>query len=422
MVVAKTRKNEGNRLIVFDVEGVLLPKRRYLLFEAAKKLGPWGFIKIITIGFLYEVGLLSLESTLRKIFRFFRGFMIDDLFELYRRIPLIPGAEQLFKDLNQAGYRTALISSGLPTPFVKDLAARLNADYASGFELNTTNDHLAGEIAGEAIKPDGKALILKRILDREGLSSKGCVVVADDRNNLPMFPLCTLKIGYNPDYILTAKSDYVVREDLSEILPIIEEKALHIPRPVLSRSGIVREAIHIGSFSVPCLCAYTFLEPHMVSLLILLVTLLYITSEFSRIRGVDLPLFSTITRRAALKPELYEFVASPIFFAIGVMLSLLLFPTPINYASISVLTLGDGFATIFGKMIGRTTFSFNKGKMVEGSIFGFLFAFLGAMLFVTPIQALIAAAIGMIMESLPLPINDNLTIPIISGLVLTLLP
>ena len=422
LVVVKTRENQRNRLIAFDVEGVLLPKRRYVLFEAARKLGPFGFIKIITLGFLYEFGLLSLESALRKIFRSFQGFMIDDLFKLYKTVPLIPGVEQLFKELNQAGYRTALISSGLPTLFVKDLASRLNVDYAFGFELKTTNDHLTGEIAGEAIKPDGKALILKRILDREGLSAKDCVVVADDRNNLPMFPLCTLRIGYNPDFILTAKSDYVVRADPSEILPIIKEKALHIPRPALSRSDIIREAIHIGSFSVPCVCAYTFLEPHLVSLIILLVTLSYIASEFGKIRGIDFPLFSTITRRAAIKPELYEFASSPVLFAIGVMLPLLLFPTPINYASIAVLTLGDGFATIFGRIIGRTVFPFNKGKMVEGSIFGFLFAFLGTLLFVAPIKALTAAATGMIMECLPLPINDNLTIPIISGLTLTLLP
>ena len=421
MAVAK-REDQRNRLIVFDVEGVLLPKRRYLLFEAARKLGPWGFIKIITLGFLYEVGLLSLESTLRRIYRYFRGLTINDLFEPYRTIPLIDGVEQLFKRLHQAGYRTALISSGLPALFVRDLAARLKADYAFGLELETRNGRLTGEIGGEAIKPSGKALLLKRILSREGLSSKDCVVVADDRNNLPMFPLCTLRIGYNPDFILTAKSDYVVREDLSEILPIIEEKTLRVHRLGLSRSEIIREAIHIGSFSVPCVCAYTFLEPHMVSLLILVITLLYTASEFGRIQGVNFPLLSTITRKAAIQPELYEFASSPILFAIGVMLPLLLFPTPTNYASVAVLTLGDGSATIFGRILGKTVLPFNRGKMVEGSIFGFLFAFLGAMLFVNPIKALTAAATGMILECLPLPVNDNLTVPIASGLMLMLLP
>ena len=422
MVVARAKENGGNRLIVFDVEGVLLPKRRYLLFEAARKLGPWGFIKILIAGFLYEAGLLSLEYTLRKVYRYFRGMTVDDLFEPYKGIPLISGVEQLFKKLSQAGYMTALISSGLPTLFVKDLAAKLNADYTFGFDLKTRDGRLTGEIGGEAIKPNGKALILKRLLNREGLSPKDCVVVADDRNNLPMFQLCVLRIGYNPDFILTAKSDYVVREDLSEILPIIEGKALRIRGRGLSRNEVIREAIHIGSFLVPCVCAYTFMEPHVISFLILFVTLLYIASEFGRIWGVDLPFFSTITRRAAIKPERHEFASSPILFATGVMFSLFLFPTPINYVSVAVLTLGDGFATVFGRIIGRTVFPFSKGKMVEGSIFGFLFALLGALLFVNPIKALTAATTGMIVEFLPLPVNDNLTIPIVSGLSLMLLP
>jgi phosphoserine phosphatase len=422
LVVATAKGNNGNRLIVFDVEGVLLPKRRYLLFDAARKLGPWGFIKILATGLLYEAGLLSLESTLRRIYRYFRGLTVDDLFEPYKGIPLMSGVEQLFKKLNQAGYMTAFISSGLPTVFVKDLAAKLNADYAFGFDLETRNGHLTGEIGGEAIKPDGKAFILKRLLDREGVSPKDCVVVADDRNNLPMFQLCALRIGYNPDFILTAKSDYVVRADLAEIFPIIEGEALCVRRRGLSRNEVIREAIHIGSFLVPCVCAYTVITPQEISSLILLATLFYIASEFGRMHGVDFPLFSTITRTAAIKPEIHEFASSPILFATGVMLSLLMFPTPISYASVAVLTLGDGFATIFGRTIGRTGFSFNKGKMVEGSLFGFLFALLGAVLFVDPIKALTAAATGMIVELLPLPVNDNLTIPIISGLALVLLP
>ncbi|RLI39527.1 phosphatidate cytidylyltransferase, partial [Candidatus Bathyarchaeota archaeon] len=62
-----------------------------------------------------------------------------------------------------------------------------------------------------------------------------------------------------------------------------------------------------------------------------------------------------------------------------------------------------------------------KGKQVEGTIFGFLFAFIGARVFVNPMQALIASAVGMLMESLPTPVSDNLTVPLVSGLALTLI-
>jgi phytol kinase len=409
------------RLIVFDIEGVLLPKRRYLLFEAAQKLGPLGFLKILLIGTLYEIGLLPLESALKKIFALLQGFNINELFRLYKKVPLMPNVKELFKKLKEAGHTTALISSGLPTSFIKDLATTLKADYAFGLELGTINGHLTGEISGDVIKPDGKALVLKKILQDTNLSPKDCIIVVDDRNNLPMFLLSAIKVGYNPDFLVSAKSDFVIKGDLTEMLPILTEDPPKTPRSTLSKNEILREVIHIGGFSIPFICMY-LLNSHIVSLMILIITILYITSEFLRIRGINLPVISTVTWKTAIKPELYEIATAPAFFALGIVLSLLLFPTPINYVPVAILTLGDGFATFFGKTVGRTALSLNKGKTVEGSVFGFIFAFSGALLFVNPTKALIGSAVGMLVELLPLPINDNLTIPLTTGLALTLIP
>jgi len=421
ILVEKNRSaSKPKRLIIFDVEGVIIPKRRYLLFEATRRLGYWKTLKVMVIGFLYEVGVLSLESTLKRIFMLFRGLTVDELFQLYKRIPLIPGVEEFFKKLKGAGYRTALISSGLPTPFIEHLADRLNADYAFGLQLEVADKHLTGEIGGDVIKSNGKALVLKKILDGEGLSPQNCVVVADDRNNLPMFPLCALRIGYNPDFLVSIKSDLVFRDALSESLPHLTKETLKVPHPVLSRSDFIRETIHISGALIPFVCIY--LHRYLVSLLILVVTLLYAASELARIKGTHAPLFSTVTRRAAIKPELYEFVTAPIVFALAIMVSLIFFPVPINYASIMILALGDGSATLLGKKFGRTVFPFNKAKRLEGSIFGFLFGFLGARLFVSPVKALVGAAVGMLVESLPTPVSDNLAVPIVSGLVMTIIP
>jgi len=420
-LVDKNRNaRKPNRLVVFDVEGVIIPKRRYLLFEATRRLGYWKTLKVMVIGFLYEVGVLSLESALKRIFMFFQGFTVDDVFQLYRRIPLIPGVEEVFKELRGAGYRTALISSGLPTSSVEHLAARLNAGYAFGLQLEVVDKRLTGEISGDVIKSNGKALVLKKIFDSEGLSPQDCIVVADDRNNLPMFPLCALRIGYNPDFLVSLKADHVFRDALSESLPHLTGKTLEVPHSVLSKTDFIRETIHISGALIPFVCVY--LDHYLIFLLILLVTLLYTASEFARIKGAHAPLFSTVTRRAALKPELYEFVTAPILFALGIMGPLIFFPVPINYASIMILALGDGAATLFGKKFGRTVFPFNKGKRVEGSIFGFLFAFLGARLFVSPVKALVGATVGMLVESLPAPVSDNLAVPIVSGLIMTIIP
>jgi len=408
------------RLVVFDVEGILIPKNRYLLFEISRKVGFFGFIRILTLGLLYEVGLLSLESALRRIFAMFKGLKAEEVLGLHKRMPLVPGTEEVFKTLNKNGYRTALISSGLPTPVVKDFATQLQADYAYGLELEIVDERLTGVIGGDVLKSGGKAVVLQRILEKEKLTPNDCVMVADDRNNLSMFPLCKLRIGYNPDFVLTAKSDFVTRGALTEILPPITGEIPPVSIHTLSRSRGLRETIHMGSFLLTFVCIY-LLGNVLLSSLILFVAVLYTISEVARVRGVNIPILSSITWSAANKTELYEFAISPIHFALGIAISLLIFPEPIRYVAIATLTLGDGCAHIFGMKFGRTRLPFNKGKNLEGTIFGFLFAFLGAMIFVDPVRALIAAAVGMLVEGLPSPINDNLTMPLASGLVLTLI-
>ncbi len=419
MADGKETGQSANCLVVFDVEGILIPKNRYILFEISRKLGFLDFIRAIILGLLYETGLLPLESALRRIFAMLKGLKAEEVLKLHKRIPLMPGTEEVFTILNEKGYRTALISSGLPTPVVEDLATRLNADYAYGLELEIKDEKLTGASGGDVLRSGGKAVVLQKILEKEGLTAQDCVMVADDRNNLSMFPHCRLRIGYNPDFVLTAKSDFVTKGGLTDILPLITGEKPPVSESKLASRGL-REAIHMGSFLLTFICIH-LLGNIMVASLILGITVLYTLSEIARVRGINIPILSSITWRAAKKTELYEFATSPIHFAVGIAISLLIFPAPIRYVAITILTLGDAFAHIFGMKFGKTRIPFNKGKNLEGTLFGFLFAFLGAMIFVDPTRALIAAAVGMLVESLPTPINDNLTMPLASGLALALI-
>ena len=419
MTDGKETEQSTDCLVVFDVEGILIPKNRYILFEISRKLGFLNFIRSIILGILYETGLLPLELALRSIFAMLKGLNAEEVLELHKRIPLMPGTEKVFRTLNEKGYRTALISSGLPTPVVEDLATKLKADYGYGLELEIKDEKLTGAIGGDVLKSGGKAVVLQRILEKEGLTPQNCIMVADDRNNLSMFPLCRLRIGYNPDFVLTAKSDFVTRGELTEVLPPITGEKPPVSKQKLLRSRGLREVIHMGSFLL--IFPIHFLGNTIVASLILTIAVLYTLSEIARVRGINIPIFSAITWRAAKKTELYEFATAPIHFAVGIALSLLIFPDTIGYVAITTLTLGDGCAHIFGMKFGKTRIPFNKGKNLEGTLFGFLFVFLSAMIFVDPVRALVAAAVGMLAEAIPSPINDNLTIPLASGLALALI-
>jgi phosphoserine phosphatase/dolichol kinase len=406
------------KLVIFDVEGVLIPKRRFLLFEASKSHGPTFFIKFVIIGFLYSLGVLSLERSLRAIFRYLKGTKMDELSKVFKGLPLMPGSEQLFVELKTLGFKTALISSGLPDTLVADLAKRLGADYSSGIQVEIKDGVFTGEISGSVIKEDGKITALNEILKYEGLSSKSCALIADDYNNLQLLKVCGLSIGFNPDYVISRSADYVVKEDLSEITGILTGHVNHDNR--ISNGNLIRELIHTSGLLIPFISIYLF-NNLIVATLLSIAVVIYSAAEFLRILGTNVPIISKITLLAADRSELNEFNTSPIFHALGLILCLLIFPARIGYAAIAVLTLGDSSASIFGKRFGKTKIPFNRGKSVEGSIIGLVFAFLGALLFVDPITAIIGAAAGILIEALPLPIDDNLLMPLAAGLLMYLL-
>ena len=406
---------ERRRLAVFDVEGVLIPKRRYLLFEVGRKLGFSQFARIVLFGVFYELGLISLKSAMKHVFRAFKGFSVDELLQIFKQVPLLPGVREVFERLSSAGWKTALISSGLPTFVVRDLASTLGADYAFGFELEIIDDVVTGEIWGDTIEHDGKLAVLRRILETEGLTPKDCVVVADDRNNAPIMLPKILKIGYNPDFIIRMKADYVVTGYPLEILSIIQGQPKTRRPP--SKNDVLREIIHASGIAIPVLSS--LIGIYTTAYFILFITAFYVISELTIMEKGSLPVISSITRHATTPEELYEFRAAPIFFAFGILLTLLLFPRPASNAAIVIFALGDSTASLFGKMFGKRTLPFNKGKTLEGSLIGFVFASSAAAFFVNPFMAASGAAAAMLIESLPLPINDNLVLPLVTGALLT---
>jgi dolichol kinase/phosphoserine phosphatase len=404
------------KLAVLDVEGVLIPKY-HLFYAVAKSLGIVALIKVLFFGFLYETGLLPLKRALTRILGVMRGVPVELLSEKLEKLPITPDAQEVFSSLKAKGYKTALISSGLPTFLVESIAATVGADYGIGVEIGVKDKLLTGEVWGDVTEPNGKFLVLKELMDDQQISPSDCVVVADDRNNASLFLKESRKIGYNPDFVIRVKADVVVTGKLTKILGVLsgENKTKKLP----TRRDITREFIHGSGFFIP-LIAIAFGVP-IAALFIGAVVSVYSISEFARVRGKNVPFFSTITRHAASQSELCEFTLAPIYFALGILITLLVFKPPASYAGIAIFALGDSTASLIGGTLTKKPMPFNRAKTLEGTFGGFLFAFLAGCVFVAPWIALIGASVAMLIEYLPLPVNDNLLMPIAAGLVLTFL-
>ena len=401
---------------MFDVEGVLIPKNRFI-YETGKSIGLFQLTKMLFIGFLYEIRLLSLKTAFGHIFYLMKDVNINSLIDIFDRIPSKPHLQSIFSRLKDRNFKIALISSGLPSTIVKTFGDSLGADYAYGIEIGLDNEFLTGKISGDVIDYKGKLKVLLKILSAERLSPSDCVVVGDDRNNNSIFLPEVYKIGFNPDFILRVTADKVVTGNLSGIIPVIDNEQKN--RSPLSKNDVLREVVHASGFFVPILAGVISI-PSM-ALLICVIMLIYFISELSRMNRKSFPIVSLITKNAVSNSEVYDFAAAPLYFAAGILLTLLLFPTPASSAAIAMFAFGDSAASIFGGRISKKPFLFNKDKTLEGSLIGFFFAFLGALFFVSPPIAVFGAAVAMLFEYLPLPLNDNLIIPVVTGLVLTLI-
>jgi uncharacterized protein (TIGR00297 family) len=113
------------------------------------------------------------------------------------------------------------------------------------------------------------------------------------------------------------------------------------------------------------------------------------------------------------------------FYLLGAFLVTLLLPKEVAMASVSILAFGDPSATLVGKRFGKTKWSTNKNKSVEGSmamltvsvIVLLLYHFFYGLEVSLLTMILVAISVTMI-EALPLRIGDNILIPMLGAMII----
>ena len=113
-----------------------------------------------------------------------------------------------------------------------------------------------------------------------------------------------------------------------------------------------------------------------------------------------------------------------IFYLIGSLLVLLLFPKDIALPAILVLAFADSIGHLFGLRFGRIRHPFVSTKFLEGWIVGLASGFIGALIFVPWHEALAASFFAMLVEGIEVKIgadevDDNLIIPLVAAIAIS---
>lgn len=128
-------------------------------------------------------------------------------------------------------------------------------------------------------------------------------------------------------------------------------------------------------------------------------------------REIRIPAFGNIMRT-----EERRGLGAHTFFAAGAFLCILLYQKNIAVAAVAILVVGDSAAAIVGKAVGRHRIY--RKKTLEGYA-ACLVASCAICLMLLPPFVSVAGALGAATTELFSRLNDNLSIPVISGAVMT---
>lgn len=179
------------------------------------------------------------------------------------------------------------------------------------------------------------------------------------------------------------------------------------------KKELIRQLIHASGVFIVVL-SY-FLRPDALIILAIAV-MIFVVLLFQLDKKRHIFFFSTLFRRCARRDDERGFI----YFFIGIILTLIIFQFNMSVANaaILILLLGDSASTIVGRHWGKNKIPFSPKKTLEGSLAFFLVGFAVALTQVPVLPAILGGISGALTEAYS-PVDDNIPIPLVSALVMT---
>lgn len=186
------------------------------------------------------------------------------------------------------------------------------------------------------------------------------------------------------------------------------------------KKHIERKALHFlfGVFIVLLMISNFYVELILFVLLIFGIVMSFVLNKFK------IPILSFLVHKLSKKNEFPG--QGLVIFNLSALIVYLIFPVKIAIASIIILSIIDPIGLLIGLKYGKIKVPFNKNKHIEGRIIGAILCTIILSFMFNFIAALITSIFAIIFESLDVNIkkhkvDDNLTVPLISAIVLYIL-
>jgi len=181
---------------------------------------------------------------------------------------------------------------------------------------------------------------------------------------------------------------------------------------------IQRKAIHLTSVYIPI--GYYFLSKNTVLQILIPLLIFCAFADIIRITNKPIGRFYQKWVGHMFREHENRHLSGATFLFLGAVLTILLFDKLITITVLSFLIVSDAFASLFGQRWGKRKILNNK--TLEGSLAFFVTSLVIIYLIpeLDPVAGITGALAATIFELLPLKIDDNLIIPLGSGVVIHL--